>query len=271
MSRIGAQAVRAKGGLAFLLAWVGGFVDGVGYLLLCELFTSHQSGNSVVLGVSAGQHDWAEAVRRGFPIPVFVTGLALGAALNHVLVRRGVRSLLALPLALEACLLGLFMLFAGLAVEAGTLRVDNPVVFYPVAALPALAMGLQNSTLRRVGGLAVRTTFITGMLCGLAEEAVAYFFWFRGRQRGRSWRRVAVLLRLSPRQPHFNHVLLLGGLWLGFVVGAVSGASLVVQLDWKSISLAAPITVLAVVVLYDLLWPIASPATVRHQHGQGVI
>jgi uncharacterized membrane protein YoaK (UPF0700 family) len=261
MSRVGAQAVRANGGLAILLAWVGGFVDGVGYLLLFDLFTSHQSGNSVVLGVSAGQHDWAEAIRRVFPIPIFVAGLAFGATVNHVLVCRRVRSVLALPLALEACLLGLFMLFAGLAVAAGTLRLDNPGVFYPIAALPAFAMGLQNSTLRKVGGLAVRTTFISGMLCGLAEEAVAYCFWFRGRQRGRTWRRVVVLLRLSPRQAHFNHVLLLGGLWVGFVVGAISGASLVVQLDWKSISLAAPITVLAVVVLYDLLWPLASSDT----------
>lgn len=255
MSRIRARAVRAKGGLALLLTWVGGYVDGVGYLMLFDLFTSHQSGNSVVLGVRLGRQDWAEALRRGFPIPVFLTGLAIGALLHHTLSRRRIRALLALPLALEAALLGLFVLFGGLAVRAGVLRLDMPEVFYPVAALPALAMGLQNTTLRKVGGVGVHTTFVTGILYGFAEEAVGYGLWFRGRQRGRGWHRFCLLLRLSPRQVHFNHMLLLGGLWLGFVAGAVSGA--VAQLHWGVLGLLAPITALVIVILFDLVRPLA--------------
>jgi uncharacterized membrane protein YoaK (UPF0700 family) len=255
MSRIRARAVRAKWGLAVLLAWVGGYVDGVGYLLLFDLFTSHQSGNSIVLGVSAGREDWAEALRRGFPIPLFVTGLALGAILQHTLKDRGARSRLTLPLALEAGLLGLFLVFSGLALRAGVLQLDVPEVFYPIAALPALAMGLQNTTLRKVGGVGVRTTFVSGMLCGFAEEAVAYGLWLRGRQRNRGWQRFRILLRLSPRQAHFNHMALLGGLWVGFVAGAVSGA--VAKLHWGVIALAVPIAALVFVAVFDLCRPLA--------------
>jgi uncharacterized membrane protein YoaK (UPF0700 family) len=260
MSRARAQAVRAKMGLAVLLTWVGGYVDGFGYLLLIDLFTSHQSGNSVVLGVSAGRQDWAEAVRRGFPIPLFVTGLVIGAVLHHSLQRRGIRSVLALPLALEAGVLGLFLLFGGLALRAEVLRLDVPEVYYPIAALPALAMGLQNTTLRKVGGLGVRTTFVTGILSGFAEETVAYWLWFRARQHNHGWSRFCILLRLSPRQAHFNHVLVLGGLWLGFATGAVSGA--VAKLHWDVFGLVLPIAAILLVVLCDLLRPLtASSAT----------
>jgi uncharacterized membrane protein YoaK (UPF0700 family) len=260
MSRVRAQAVRAKTGLAVLLTWVGGYVDGFGYLLLFDLFTSHQSGNSVVLGVSAGRQDWAETVRRGFPIPLFLIGLTIGALLHHSLTRRGIRSVLALPLALEAGVLGLFLLSGGLALQAGVLQLDRPDVFYPIAALPALAMGLQNTTLRKVGGLGVRTTFISGILSSLAEAAVAYGLWFHERQHNRGWLRFRILLRLSPRQAHFNHVLVLGGLWLGFAAGAVSGA--VAKLHWGIFGLVLPIAAILLVVLCDLLRPLAaSPAT----------
>jgi len=243
-------------GLAVLLTWVGGYVDGFGYLLLFDLFTSHESGNSVVLGVSAGRQDWAEAVRRAFPIPLFVTGLVIGAVLHHNLQRRGIRSVMALPLALEAGVLGLFLLFGGLALDAGVLQLDMPEVFYPVAALPALAMGLQNTTLRKVGGLGVRTTFVTGILSGFAEEAVAYGLWFRDRQHNRGWLRFRILLRLSPRQTHFNHMIVLGGLWLGFVAGAVAGA--VAKLHWGIFGLVLPIGAILLVMVFDLLRPLAS-------------
>jgi uncharacterized membrane protein YoaK (UPF0700 family) len=254
MSRNQAGAVRIKGALAVLLTWVGGYVDGVGYLILFDLFTSHQSGNSVVLGVSIGTEHWTEALHRGFVIPMFVTGLAAGTILHHALRQRRIRALLALPLALEAVLLGLFLVCGGLAIRDGVLEV--PAVYYPIAALPALAMGLQNTTLRKVGGVGLRTTFVTGILSGFAEEAVAYGLWFRGRQRGHGWQRWQILLCLSPRQASFNHMLLLGGLWLGFLAGAVCGA--LAKLHWGVFSLLGPIAALVIIILFDLRQPLAA-------------
>jgi uncharacterized membrane protein YoaK (UPF0700 family) len=259
MSRKQAPTVRIKAGLAVLLTWVGGFVDGVGYLLLFDLFTSHQSGNSVVLGVSIGRQDWAEALRRGFAIPMFVSGLAGGAILHHVLSRRGTRSLLALPLALEAGLLGLFLVCA--VVALGNDALHAPAVYYPIAALPALAMGLQNTTLRKVGGVGLRTTFVSGVLASLAEEAVAYGLWFRSAQRHHGWRRCSILLRLSPRQTSFQHMLLFGGLWLGFATGAVCGA--LAKLHWDVLGLLAPIGALLIVILFDLRQPLSGSSDTK--------
>ena len=45
--------------------------------------------------------------------------------------------------------------------------------YYALAALAVAAMGLQTAALRHVAGVAVHTTFITGMVTSLAEEVVA--------------------------------------------------------------------------------------------------
>src|SRR5215475_312158 len=101
---------REKAWLAVLLAWVAGFVDAVGYVLLFRLFIAHMSGNSAAMGAHFGQGEWGEAFYRAFPIPVFVLGVIAGAALNEAASRRGVRSLFSLTLSVEAALLFLFMI-----------------------------------------------------------------------------------------------------------------------------------------------------------------
>jgi uncharacterized membrane protein YoaK (UPF0700 family) len=42
---------RANQGLIVLLAFTGGWVDAVGYLVLLHLFTGHMSGNTIALTV----------------------------------------------------------------------------------------------------------------------------------------------------------------------------------------------------------------------------
>ena len=71
---------------------VGGFVDAVGYLVLFNLFTAHMSGNSVAMTVHAGEGNWAAALYRGFPIPLFLAGVVVGALLSEAPFRRGMRS-----------------------------------------------------------------------------------------------------------------------------------------------------------------------------------
>ena len=53
-------------------------------------------------------------------------------------------------------------------------RTGSGWTFYFVAALPPLAMGVQNSALCRIGGMGVRTTFITGMLTNAGMEFAEY-------------------------------------------------------------------------------------------------
>jgi uncharacterized membrane protein YoaK (UPF0700 family) len=75
-------------GVAFPLAWVGGYVDSVGFLTLAGLFVAHMSGNTIRLGVFVGDGDWSLAAQRLVPIIVFALGVAGGIALSEALRRR---------------------------------------------------------------------------------------------------------------------------------------------------------------------------------------
>ncbi len=257
MSRAQAQKERANAWLAFLLAWVGGAVDAIGYLTLLHVFTAHMSGNTAALGAHIGQREWSEAFQRAFPIPVFVLGVALGAALTEAASSRGVRSPFSLALGLEAILLFAFLWFVEYALRTRALRPESPWIFYPLMALPVLAMGLQNATLRKVGGQIVRTTYITGMLTMMAEEGVAYLFWLWDRTRGRPWGRLCKALRAAPRHPAFNQVVLLAGIWIAFAVGAILGSY--AERLWQLQYLALPLAGIVVVLIRDLLVPIVTP------------
>jgi uncharacterized membrane protein YoaK (UPF0700 family) len=252
--RIRTPEVRNLAWLALLLALVGGFVDAVGYMVFFNLFTAHMSGNSVAMSVHAGEQNWPAALHRAFPIPLFVTGVVVGAFLSETLFRRGVRSTFAPALGVEAILLILFIACGGVAFREGALRPDSGYVFYLLAALPALAMGVQNSALCRIGGMGVRTTFITGMLTDSAMEFVEYVYWLCDHARPG---RPGVLLALSPRQRSFRQLGLYFVLWTAYVAGGFTGA--LTELRWGLLCLLAPVCALICVAVRDLIHPIAPP------------
>jgi hypothetical protein len=74
-------------------------------------------------------------------------------------------------LSVEAGLLLAFML-VGRAVLDGRGAAGGSWDYYLLAVLAVLAMGWQNAALRRVAGVPVHTTFVTGILTHLAEESV---------------------------------------------------------------------------------------------------
>jgi uncharacterized membrane protein YoaK (UPF0700 family) len=244
MARDLVRRIRRRLWLPALLAWVGGSVDAIGYLTMFELFTSHQTGNTAIVGVSTGLHDWHEAIRRIFPVSIFVLGVIVGALLSRF----------ALILGTEAVVLLLFLVLGTLALVDGVLSSTRASVFYPLAALPALAMGIQNTSLKKVVGLSVRTTFITGILCTMAEELAEHLVWlWTAWRRGRPLR---VLLRIAPRQPALNRALLAWSIWASFLAGAVSGA--LAQQHWHLLALAGPIVVLTTITVVDLAWPLSA-------------
>lgn len=253
-----------QAGLAVLLAAVAGFVDGAGYLTLYHMFTAHMSGNSIATGVHLGGEDWGAAFHRAFPIPVFVAGVALGAALGEAFLRRGFRSAFALGLGLEAALLLAFMAGGDVDRTGHEIRRHPAGTFYLLAALPALAMGVQNAMLRRVGNATVRTTYISGMLTNMAEEAVQFLYWFHDHARGERGRPLGLLLRLAPRQPTFHRALLRLAIWTAYVGGAVLAAWLMPR--WGLACLALPVGCLAALILLNLIHPVLAP--VQHRPGK---
>jgi len=230
-----------------LLASLGGFVDAVGFLALFQMFTAHMSGNSVWLGASFGSGDWRLGLHHLFPIPLFILGVALGTIVVELARRGRLRAPFVPALIIEAALLTAFMLLGSACMVEGAIRPSAVWTFYLLAALPALAMGMQNTTLRTVAGLAVHTTYVTGVLQTLAEESARYLL---ARADGRAAAVHGSAVRASLRAAAAAALL-----WLAYVGGAVGGGF--TKQYWQLYALALPVTVLAVIVVVDLARPAA--------------
>ena len=232
-----------RGGVVFL-AWIAGFVDGVGYLVLFHMFTSHMSGNTIAGGVHLGRGSLALALHRLLPLPAFVLGVAGGRGLVEFLSLRGLRSPFAVAFAVEALLLGIFLGCGAPVYRDGGLRPGSEGTFYLLATLPALAMGVQNATLRRIYGKTIRTTYISGALTDISEGVVDYLYWLGG-------------ARPAESRPSLGHLALLLTVWVGYFLGAVLGA--LAEQRWLLTCLLLPIGGLVLLALVDLVVPFSRP------------
>jgi uncharacterized membrane protein YoaK (UPF0700 family) len=220
------------------------------------------SGNSVAAGAYLGMHDWREAFHRAFPIPCFVLGVLSGAALTETLIRRQVRSVMAVVVSIEASLLSLYLVGGRRWASPEFLRAGVSWQFYLLVALPALAMGIQNTALRRISrNTTVRTTYVTGMLTNFAEEVIAYLFWLHAHTRQRTPRRKGQVLRVSARQPALNRMVLFGGIWCFYLGGALLGGY--AQQRWALACLGGPLAVLIIVALVDCVRPVRAATLSR--------
>jgi uncharacterized membrane protein YoaK (UPF0700 family) len=158
--------------LAFTLGGVAGFVDGVTFLSLFGLFTANMSGNSARLGVTTGQGDWSASLTRFVPLVVWMVVVVATVVFVEARGRGQDRELRPL-LTVEVVLLGVFMVVGTLWRDGGSLTPQSGP-FYALAVLAAIAMGVQTSALRRVDdNVSVHTTFVSGMIVNLAEDAVS--------------------------------------------------------------------------------------------------
>lgn len=123
-------------------------------------------------------------------------------------------------------------------------------------AMPALAIGLQNATLTRVGALSVRTTHITGTLSKFAESTSRYLFWLHDHTRGSGYGRIIDALRLSRHHADFRDACLTASLWLTFLLGATVGVTTYARFGIAA--LLAPIFLLGFFIALDLKWPFTS-------------
>ena len=204
----------------FFLSGVGGCIDAIGVLTLGGLFVSHMSGNSAALGAAFGHGDWRTGLPHLFAVPLFLVGLFVGYLwiLRAPTYRRCASILL-----VEALLLAVFGWLFGWRGSPER----NTLAYFGFAALPLLAMGLQNATLREVGRSAFPSTYITGVLDTLAKSMALVVI---SREESEANRRTASRA---------------ARLWLCYVIGALSGSAAL--LAFQALVLLLPITVLLVV------------------------
>ena len=244
--RIGERGLAA---VAVVLSATAGWVDAVGYVLLAHVYVANMSGNTISLGRGLAEGDLAEAAARVWPIVVFAVGLFASELLFELAQRRRRPSGAAWTLGLEAAALALFMALP-FSMAPGKYGWD----YYVPVGLLALAMGLQNATLVRVGASSVYTTHITGNLTRMARESAHAVLWIAGGRRRedeedrRSLRRVA----------------LMGGMWAAYAAGAVGGTLAVGR--WGRLGAWAALAVLLPLVALDRLRPIGGHARPPRPH-----
>ncbi|MEN6623063.1 MAG: YoaK family protein [Smithella sp.] len=236
-----------RGGLtAQFLGFVAGFVDAVGFIVLMHMFTANMSGNTIVLGIDIAKHHWAMALHRGFPIPVFILGGFFGSLIIEISSRRGFRHVFSILFFTESFFIGLFLLFGGHHFTTSPWPPKASWYIYALAALPSLAMGLQTAVLYRVGSLALRTTFITGMLMTFSKELS---FLILGPETGQA-KSDGGTVEIS-RRGHFLRMIICGGVWVFYFVGAA--VSIPCLLFWGINVLVIPIFILFVLIIINLL------------------
>ncbi len=137
--------------LALLLCGLAGWVDAVGVTQTGGVFLSFMSGNTTDLAAGLVRRDWPRVAFIAAVIPLFVVGVIAGEVIDRLVPERLAPS----------CVLG---------TEAAVLACA--AALYPHAALAyplVLAMGTQNATIHRVGGMRVGLTFVTGTLVQLGR------------------------------------------------------------------------------------------------------
>jgi uncharacterized membrane protein YoaK (UPF0700 family) len=241
--------------VAASLAAVAGFIDAVGFITLHGLFVAHMSGNSVRFGVAAGRGNLAAAAPVGIAIALFVAGVAIGTVAAELAARRRIRSVASVLLTIQAGLIAAFMLY-GRTVLVGVQVADHSLDgFYVLAALAVLSMGMQTAALRQLAGRTVSTTYVTGVLTSLTQEAANYAFWLHDeRERDERHSFLTRTLELGSKNDSRNRVLLLAGVWLAYTAGAVLGSYVDQQVRLWSLSI--PLAILLSVIARDLLHPL---------------
>jgi uncharacterized membrane protein YoaK (UPF0700 family) len=167
-----------------VLALTSGAVDATSFLALGQVFCSVMTGNLVLLGVAASNHNAGHAIRAGVAIGAYAAGVLAGAPIAA----RGTSSergrtwpvAVTLTLALELCLLVAFSIGWELspASHGGLARLV-------LLILLATAMGMQSAAVARLGKMS--STYMTSTLTGVLTALVT-----RGGQEGR-WRDVTAL------------------------------------------------------------------------------
>lgn len=221
---VSAAADFASRALPFVLSLIAGSTDIIGFLGLNGLFTSHITGNLVVLAahIVAGDPTIFSYV---LSVPVFMLVLFLTRVLAGSLEQIGVSTLRPL------LLLQLFFLAAFLSVclVAGPWRDSNAILAVSAGMFGVAAMAVQNAlvqiSLTNTPTTAVMTTNVTHFMLDLGEALV-----------GRDDAKVA------RARAHAMHTL---PVIVGFTIGCVFGATFEAAAGLWSLTLPTGLAVLA--------------------------
>jgi uncharacterized membrane protein YoaK (UPF0700 family) len=212
--------------LSFGLAFVGGYGDAASFVL-AKTFTGHVTGNLVLGAIAVATHDWRAMLGPLAAIVTFLIGVLLSTLLARPLKAWPSWPLLPTIMGIEV------ILIVGASVAVASAVAHGVAVF---VIFVSLALGLQNGAFRRAGGISVHTTYLTGMITRLlSKEAEKY----------------ASEVAPAPVTHPDPQIGLLSGIWIAFVLGAGSGAAMV--LHFKALGmLGAALVLLWLILQYSM-------------------
>jgi uncharacterized membrane protein YoaK (UPF0700 family) len=191
-------------GLALLLAALAGWVDSAGLRGSGGVFLSFMSGNTTDLAVSLTHQNWLQAALIATVIILFVLGVAAGETIEPWGGRRGQ----SLVLGIEALLLA-----GGALLHAPASHTSPAISLLPLV----FAMGLQNATMHRAGGISVGLTYVTGTLVQIGRNLAA----------------------VAHRQSDFRRLGQYLALWCSLAIGAAGGSLVLAASPVTALSCAA--------------------------------
>ena len=150
--------------LLLTLTFSTGLVDAASYLGLGKVFSANMTGNVVLLGFGIAGGYNLPIVAPIVSLVAFTVGAALGGRLAQSVAHRH-RLHVGAALGAEVTLLAV----AAVVTAVATVRADA-ASGDAVIALLALAMGVRNSTVRRIAVPDLTTTVLTLTLTGLAAD-----------------------------------------------------------------------------------------------------
>lgn len=161
------RPVRLAGVTGMSMAFVGGYIDVIGFVLLFGLFVAHATGNIVMLGVGLAG-DASGLATKLLALPVFVGTVAATYALIRWRNAKG-QPCEVLVLALQALLLLVFMLLTAHALPAAGANAPGVML---AGLVGVVAMAVQNVAARVVFAHLAPTTMMTGNVTQMAIDLV---------------------------------------------------------------------------------------------------
>jgi uncharacterized membrane protein YoaK (UPF0700 family) len=210
--------------LSFWLAFVGGYGDAAGFVL-AKTFTGHVTGNLVLGAIAVAAHDWRATLGHLSAIVTFL----IGVPVSVLIARRPFKAWPSVPFL--PIVMGIEVILIVTASLVLALGVAHGVVIFVIFV--SLTLGLQNGAFRRVGGISVHTTYLTGTITSLISTKVEKYASGEARARVRS---------PDPK------IGLLCRIWIAFVLGAGTGAAMV--LHFKGLGMLGAALLLIVLILH---------------------
>jgi uncharacterized membrane protein YoaK (UPF0700 family) len=151
----------------YVLTAVSGIVDAVSYLGLGRVFTANMTGNVVLLGFAIAGAPGLSIPRSATALLAFLAGAVLGGRISSRMSIGPQHIWAGLAFGAEAVLL----LCASLVSIGPSATSIDPTRVYAVIVLTAVAMGMRNAVVRKIGLPDMTTTVLTLTFTALAAES----------------------------------------------------------------------------------------------------